>query len=344
MRQTLSRRLGAILVVSATVVSANAQHAVVSDVVSSGATNSTSASYSLRGTVSQATVGAQQAGNKSIRVGFWYAAGGFLPSGLLADLRLFLEGPYTGSQQMSADLTDVAPSTQPYGDPAYAETPIYYEGPESVDSLAAGMVDWVVVELRADTSSASKVASRAALLREDGFVRDLDGVSSVKFEDIPSGDYFVVVRHGNHVPVMSAAAVSLGTSPTAVDFTSAAGSAFGVDALKQVESGVYALFGGDENQDGQVTAPDFNSYLVATTGGVTGYVRADFNRDGQVTAPDFNIYLANTALGAATRFPDGTSGALAARSPDAIGPDSTSVEAPDVPLNTLKRFPWEEEQ
>ena len=323
--------------------SASAQTTLVSKVVSSGATSSSSASYSLQGTLAQTTTGSQQAGNKSVKAGFWFVANGFLPSGLLADLRVFLEGPYEGSQLMSTDLTEVAPGTQPYGDPSYATTPIYHTGAESVDSLDAGIVDWVVVELRSDSTSSSKVATRAALLRDDGYVRDLDGSSPVRFEDVPAGDYFIVVRHGNHLPVMSASAITLGSTSSSLDFTGSAGSAFGATPMKQVETGVYALFGGDHNQDGQVTAPDFNSYLVATTGGVTGYVRADFNRDGQVTAPDFNIYLANTAAGATSGVPDGTTAAVRETpiSPDAV---QTEDERVAVPEKTLKRFPWEKEQ
>ena len=64
------------------------------------------------------------------------------------------------------------------------------------------IVDWVFLELRSDETTI--VATRSALIQRDGDIVDLDGVSPVKFYEIEDGDYYVVVKHRNHVGVMCA--------------------------------------------------------------------------------------------------------------------------------------------
>ncbi|MCB0752560.1 MAG: hypothetical protein KDC52_13905, partial [Ignavibacteriae bacterium] len=73
------------------------------------------------------------------------------------------------------------------------------------------IIDWVIVELRTSTDAASKVSSRACFLKSDGSIVDLDGTSDVEFTNLDPNidEYYVVVHHRNHLPVMSAAAVSI---------------------------------------------------------------------------------------------------------------------------------------
>ncbi|MCB0744556.1 MAG: hypothetical protein KDC67_11675, partial [Ignavibacteriae bacterium] len=47
------------------------------------------------------------------------------------------------------------------------------------------------------------VATRAALLKSDGSIVDIDGNSAVSFNGITSGNYYVVVYHRNHLPIIS---------------------------------------------------------------------------------------------------------------------------------------------
>lgn len=74
--------------------------------------------------------------------------------------------------------------------------------------------------------------------------------------------------------------------------------------MKNLGNSTWGLFAADGNADGQVTAPDFNLWIAATTAGATGYAPSDYNLDGQVTAPDFNLWIANTTAGAASKVPD----------------------------------------
>ncbi|CAN5602590.1 hypothetical protein BH23BAC4_BH23BAC4_00600 [soil metagenome] len=233
---------------------------------------------------------------------------------IYVSVRVALQGAYPSSpvQDGEADnmLTSLnalglLPLAQPYND--VGDLPMAHWGDEAVPEGFfddhPDIVDWVVLALR-NTPSGSATARRAALLRNDGLVVDLDGESPVAFAGEPAGNKYVVVYHRNHLAVMTAAALPLtGTPPaTPVNLTSL-GNIYGSGAV-EVEPGVVAMFAGDADGDGQVTAPDFNAFIGATAVGASGYgLPADFNMDGQVTAPDFNLFISATSTGAASTVP-----------------------------------------
>ena len=81
-------------------------------------------------------------------------------------------------------------------------------------------------------------------MKNDGGIVDLDGTSAVAFPGVADGDYYIVVYHRNHLPVMSAAAVTLAEGVTVnYDFTTAQSQAFGTNAMSEVATGVYGLAG-----------------------------------------------------------------------------------------------------
>ncbi|GAB3742617.1 beta strand repeat-containing protein [Spirosoma lituiforme] len=79
------------------------------------------------------------------------------------------------------------------------------------------IVDWVFVELRNKTNPALVSYSRSALVLRDGSVLDSDGQSGLKLTGISADDYYVSVRHRNHLGVMTAQAITVPSSTT-VDF------------------------------------------------------------------------------------------------------------------------------
>lgn len=88
-------------------------------------------------------------------------------------------------------------------------------GGENAESIALGqsgqnaIVDWVFLELRHQYNSKRILATRSALVQRDGDVVDTDGSSPVFFEGINEGDYYVAVRHRNHLGVMTSAPIRL---------------------------------------------------------------------------------------------------------------------------------------
>ncbi|MEZ4934959.1 MAG: hypothetical protein R2788_22870 [Saprospiraceae bacterium] len=83
------------------------------------------------------------------------------------------------------------------------------------------IVDWVFVELRSKTDPYYTILTRSALLQRDGDVVDLDGVSPVVFR-AKTDEYFIVLRHRNHLGVITATPFGLTrdkASPVTIDFT-----------------------------------------------------------------------------------------------------------------------------
>ena len=64
------------------------------------------------------------------------------------------------------------------------------------------VVDWVWIELRDSANPSQIVAAKSALLQRDGDIVDESGVSVLKFS-LPGDNYFVTVKHRNHLGVMT---------------------------------------------------------------------------------------------------------------------------------------------
>jgi hypothetical protein len=212
----------------------------------------------------------------------------FRTGAITANLKAFLEGPFTtpgDSMRTSLRQQGYVPLKQPYG-----VSPWNYAGTDSVASIPSAVVDWVLVELRTDTSAASRVASRAGFIKGNGSIVDLDGVSPVSFPNVSAGNYYVVIRHRNHLAIMSHTAIALSQASGMYDLTTSQSQAYGTNPMKLVGT-TYVMYAGDGNQSGIVTAADANAaYAVINT---TGYSGNDVNLSGIVTAADANVVFGN---------------------------------------------------
>jgi len=201
--------------------------------------------------------------------------------------KAFLQGAYAGSGTMRTDLSDnnIVPLSQPYGNSQYN-----YNGTESVSSIPAGVVDWVYLELRETADGAPIPSGRtAAFIRSDGKIVDLDGVSPVKVNTI-SGNYFIVIGHRNHLPVMSTNAQLLNTSSALYDFSTGLGQYYGGLAAN-LESGIFGLYAGDANKSFIVSAADYSVVTINLT--QSNYNQGDINMSGIVSAADYSFITTN---------------------------------------------------
>ena len=159
------------------------------------------------------------------------------PEQVLIQAKVWLEGPYVAGGIMKDDLraASLVPTAEPYTTLGFAQA-----GNGGGETCASGVllntgadaiVDWVRLELRAAGSPSALVATRQALLQRDGDVVDVDGTSPVSFAEQP-GNYFVAVRHRNHLGCITAQAITLNGTATTVDFTSLATATYGTDARK----------------------------------------------------------------------------------------------------------------
>ena len=135
----------------------------------------------------------------------------------------------------------------------------YSEDPRTVSSIPANITDWVLVQLRS-TVDGSTVASKSALLHRDGRIVADDGSTGQIGLDAAEESYYIVIKHRNHLTVMSDETHSLSSSSsTLYDFTVDESTAYdkyyGGDA-KLLETGVYGMYAGDADGSGTVDAND----------------------------------------------------------------------------------------
>ena len=230
------------------------------------------------------------------------------------NIKVLLEGPYQGSGLMSDALrtASVLPTTEPYTGMGFTQAG--GGGGETVNASVFNItgndaiVDWVLVELRSSTTSSQVLATRSGLLQRDGDVVGLDGVSSLVVA-ASAGNYYVAVRHRNHLGIMTGAPVALSGSAASIDFRQSSTSVWGSLGRKDLGSGYWGLWGGNVFRDGNVSLLKYTGNnndrdpILSTIGGttpnavVTGYMREDVTLSGEVkytgTANDRDPILVN---------------------------------------------------
>jgi len=217
-------------------------------------------------------------------------------SDIMLELLVFLEGPYDASDDtMSTALktNDYIPTTSPYS-----------EDPRSVASIPDDIVDWVLIELR-ETASGAAVASKSAFLRKNGHVVGDDGTTEYITMDASVNSYYIVIKHRNHLTVMSASAIALNsTSSTLYNFSSAAAQNYG-SGVKELETNVFGLYAGNANASDQEIYPsDLASIRINILAGTYGYHVADINLDSEVYPSDYAMSRLNLLAGAYSSAPN----------------------------------------
>lgn len=209
-----------------------------------------------------------------------YSLGNFLA----LRLKILLQGAYrNGVMSTSLNGYHFIPERQPFN-----TSPWNYGGTEQISTVTNNIVDWILIELRTEARSSTAFAWRAALLKNDGFAQDVDGTDFIKFIGSP-GAYYAVVRHRNHLGIMSANKINLSDTVSFYDFTSSLNSAYGTNALAQIGENTFGLFSGDGNGNGAINNPDLNTVWKKENGKM-GYKAGDFDLNGGVNIVDKNLY------------------------------------------------------
>jgi hypothetical protein len=200
---------------------------------------------------------------------------------LIVNSKVILQGSYNGTN-MNTSLNAILPLNQPYN-----VTPWFYAGTETVASIPnVNIVDWVLVELRTGTGSGTIVDTKAGFILKDGSIVGLDGASSLSFPTRDLGNYYIVVRHRNHLSIMSATSQPLSSISVLYDFTDASAKAYGATTpMASLSGGKFGLWGGDVNKNGNVryNGPGNDpAAIFSAIGNVVtpGYLNADVNMNG----------------------------------------------------------------
>ena len=238
-------------------------------------------------------------------------------TGITADVKVFLSGPYDDATDLMSDGlrtgfvagNPVLPTSEPYSGLGYllrgGEGSTVVLGDTSMAGPASAPVDWVVVELRSASDPSVIVATDVTVVERDGTV------VAPSFTVKP-GSYYVAIRHRNHLGVMTANPVVFdGVTAPPIDFTDPATPLYvrtlNATGIQQttVEGGtLLALWTGDADGNKQVKfdAPDDdpsellsevlnypgNIAMVTIYDFAFGYFGGDVNMDGKskYDAPD----------------------------------------------------------
>lgn len=214
----------------------------------------------------------------------------------LLELDIFLAGPFDGVFLMNDDLRSAGllPTNEPYEGLGFSHYGFggNESAPVSVFDVTGNdaIVDWVLVEIRSGTDSTVIKATAPALLQSDGDVVGLDGVSPLAIPGIGEGNYFVVIKHRNHLGVMSATKIGLSSTSTSFDFTTDPYQTFGgTNGITDLGGGLFGMFPGDFNHNGQVQNTDVTGLLPNL--GQSGYSQGDLNMNSQVQNTDLQLHL-----------------------------------------------------
>lgn len=140
-------------------------------------------------------------------------------------VKIFLEGTYDkNTHAMFDNLNSNLPLTSPYP-----------EDPRTVASIPNNVVDWVLVQLK-ETSGGEAIATYSAFLHKDGRIVNDDATSGIIKLSAFEGDYYIVIKHRNHLAVMSNDRVFLNkTTSSLYDFTLGNDKYFGENGAKRLE-------------------------------------------------------------------------------------------------------------
>jgi len=229
------------------------------------------------------------------------------PMAIVLDLEIdiwaFLEGPFNGTFMESDLNAENIPLSQPYN-----VDPWNYSGTESVPSIPNPIVvDWVLIEIRdaADVASATQattIAKQAAFVLKNGNIVGINGYSNLYFNNTINQELFVVVRHRNHLGIISADALTATGGIYTYDFRIGEDKVYGgIDGHKQISTEMWGMIAGDADANGLV-GPTDNSHWV-NQAGTNGYNSADYNMNTQVSNQDKNDYGIQN-LGSESHVPD----------------------------------------
>lgn len=183
-------------------------------------------------------------------------------------------------------------------------------------TIPKNVVDWVIIEFRDDDFTPNQRHFKTALLKNDGSLLDVDGFSPVtlsrnstqNLDTTGKSQYYVAIRHRNHLTVMSENPLMLSQTeaPIMYDFTKSdilMGGSNSVKPMGRDKDGslIFTMLGGNfvkpnVNRNDilagilgidEITEDDYLQSWQETD--FEGYFDTDFELSGYVNSRDFNI-------------------------------------------------------
>lgn len=204
-------------------------------------------------------------------------------AGTPLSLKVYLQGAYTGSAHHTLLNTSGILNAQ------------FRNGGESTEQLPAGasvaanVVDRVEVEFMVANAPNKVVLSLDAFVLTDGRVVQFAGENQTLDVNLPNGSYYIMVRHRNHLPLLSAQPVTLSGEAVSLDLTQAANVSKG--SARVTKNGALLMVAGEVNRDDAMEINVLDLYLAtnAKEANLKGYQPADVNLDGKVDSADLEL-------------------------------------------------------
>lgn len=213
-------------------------------------------------------------------------------------LNVMLEGAYMKARDSMRSISVVFEGSvneyvSPYPDNLKVKRPL--------ENFGRAVTDWIYVELWdyppngmgiSDTRKGKLEAATSAFLLSDGTVCDVNGFKYLSFTGLNGGTYYVIIKHRNHLSILSSTSITLSTTiPIGVmwDFAHEAGKAWGSGALKL--DGRFLMYSGDINQNGEVDVSDMNA--ISKNAKQRGYIIWDIDLTREVDIQDRQMSIRN---------------------------------------------------
>ncbi|HOZ50881.1 MAG TPA: Calx-beta domain-containing protein [Chitinophagaceae bacterium] len=144
--------------------------------------------------------------------------------------------------------------------------------------------DSIDIELHNSTAPYDSVTSIRTALFTNG--------TAIATYNAIQGNYYLVIKHHSSIQTWSSTPVTISASPITYDFTNAASKAFG-NNMKEVEPGIWALFGGEIIQDENIDLLDSPNMEDRINAFDTCFLTTDLNGDGNTDLLDATILEEN---------------------------------------------------
>jgi hypothetical protein len=173
--------------------------------------------------------------------------------------------------------------------------------------VPANIVDWILIELHdavnvSTVNSGTLVETQAAFLLSDGSVKQTDGNSFPEIDYTLTEQLFVIIRHRNHLDVLSANPLNKVGDNYVYDFSSGPNQVYGeLDGCKELAPGIFGMVSGDASADGTINDFDKTEKWEMETG-LPGYLPSDLNMDGESNNLDKNEFWLDN-FGANSQMP-----------------------------------------
>lgn len=195
--------------------------------------------------------------------------------------KIILEGFFdsqNNNMHTALNTSNLIPLTQPYN-----VTPWNYNGDESVNTIPADAVDWILLVTR--DNDGNPIEQKAGFVNQNGEIMSLDGSIGILINNALGKNFSI--HHRSHLAILS----STPFDGAIYDFTISSNQAQGNNQLKLVD-GKYMMYSGDYDGTGIINSEDFNVWKIYGAL-INQYLPVDGDGNGIINSLDFNLWTNN---------------------------------------------------